>query len=136
MKDDISNITLLGSKKTDYKNSGPSASILETFPNKFPEVDYLITHETSEFSSLCPKTGQPDFATIKLEYVADEKCIESKSLKLYFFSYREEGSFMETICNCLLKDFVSVCSPRWMKVTAIFNARGGIQTTVEAEHQA
>lgn len=94
----------------------------------------MVSHVTEEFTSLCPKTGQPDFAEILLEYIPGEVCLESKSLKLYLFSFRQEGSFMESIVNRMLEDFVAVCSPRWMKVTGKFASRGGIQTIVEAEH--
>lgn len=120
----------LGSNKTDYGRL-PDVSILETFVNKYPDRDYEIKHSTSEFTSLCPKTGQPDFASITITYVADIKCIESKSLKLYLFSYRNEGSFMETICNRICSDLVECCSPRHMKVQMTFAARGGVKTEVE-----
>lgn len=132
--DDTTGLTLLGNQKTEYPQS-PSMFILETFPNKFPERNYTITHETREFTSLCPKTGQPDFGTITIRYVADKLCIESKSLKLYLFSYRNEGSFMETLTNNILSALVTVCQPRWMEVIGDFASRGGIQTTVKAEHR-
>lgn len=132
--DDVSGLKSLGSQRTAYPTV-VNAAVLETFPNRFPERDYLITHETSEFSSLCPKTGQPDFARITITYVANRDCVESKSLKLYLFSYRNEGSFMETIVNKLLNDLVTACKPRRMTVTGAFNARGGVTTTVVAEYK-
>ncbi len=109
---------------------------LETFPNPKPERDYLIRIETPEFTCLCPKTGQPDFATIVVEYVPDRLCIELKSYKLYIWSYRDEGHFHEAVTNKILDDLVEACRPRWMKITARFNVRGGITTTVEAEYRA
>lgn len=133
MKDDISMLTQLGSG-VNYKYDEPSSEILETFPNKFPGRDYLIKFIFPEFTSLCPKTGQPDFATIEVQYIADEKCIESKSLKLYFFAYRQYGSFMETITNKILEDCVKVCNPKYMKVIGRFNPRGGIGIVVTAEY--
>ena len=123
----------LGSKKTEYKLNIPSRDILETFENKFPNRDYNIQFIFPEFTSLCPKTGQPDFATIEVDYIANYKCIESKSLKLYFFAFRQYGSFMETIVNKILDDLVAICCPNQMKVTGIFNARGGTFINVTAE---
>ena len=134
-KDDTSKLTQLGSKETEYTFKNPNAGILEHFPNKHPERDYLIVHETYEFSSLCPKTGQPDFAHIRIQYVANEKCVETKSLKLYFFAFRNEGSFMESIVNKMLSDLVAVIEPRSMLIVGTFGARGGIQTTVEANYE-
>ena len=107
---------------------------LETFPNPHPERDYRIQIRVPEFTCLCPKTGQPDFATIHLEYVPDQACIELKSLKLYIWSFREEGAFHEAVTNRILDDLVAACDPRYMKITAEFNVRGGIYTTVVAEH--
>lgn len=109
---------------------------LETFPNPQPERDYTIRIRVPEFTCLCPKTGQPDFATIHIEYVPDQKCIELKSLKLYIWSYRDEGAFHEAVTNRILDDLVAACQPHFMRVTAEFNVRGGIYTTVVAEHQA
>jgi 7-cyano-7-deazaguanine reductase len=108
---------------------------LETFDNATPERDYTIQIETPEFTCLCPKTGQPDFATIKLEYVPDQKCVELKSFKLYIWSYRDEGAFHEKVTNTILNDLVAACHPRFMRVTGIFNVRGGVYTTVVAEHR-
>jgi len=108
---------------------------LETFDNAVPERDYTIHIETPEFTCLCPMTGQPDFATIKIDYVPDLKCVELKSLKLYFWSFREEGGFHEKLTNQILTDLVAVLAPRFMRVTGIFNVRGGVYTNVVAEHR-
>lgn len=108
---------------------------LETFPNPKPERDYVIEIETPEFTCLCPKTGQPDFATLGLEYVPDKLCVELKSLKLYIWSYRNEGHFHEKVTNAILNDLVAATQPRYMRVTAKFNVRGGLYTTVTAEHR-
>jgi 7-cyano-7-deazaguanine reductase len=132
MKDDTSSLSQLGSKRTDYVYENPIPEILETFPNKYPDNDYEVVFTFPEFTSLCPKTGQPDFAEIIIKYVPDKLCIETKSLKLYFFAFRNCGSFMETITNKILNDCVSVCSPRRMQVTGEFRTRGGIQLTVDA----
>ena len=123
----------LGSQKTEYDLSTPCISILETFENQYPENDYIITLTFPEFTSLCPKTKQPDFATIKIEYTPDKKCIETKSFKLYLFSYRQYGSFMETITNKILEDCFATCLPKYMKVTGIFNPRGGTYINVESK---
>jgi 7-cyano-7-deazaguanine reductase len=108
---------------------------LETFDNPMPERDYTIRIHVPEFTCLCPKTGQPDFATINIEYVADRRCIELKSLKLYMWSFREEGAFHEKVTNDMLGDLVNASAPRFMRITAEFNVRGGIYTTVVAEHR-
>lgn len=108
---------------------------LETFPNATPERDYTIHIESPEFTCLCPKTGQPDFATIKLDYVPDERCVELKSFKLYIWSYRDEGAFHEKVTNTILNDLVAATDPRFMRVTGVFNVRGGVYTTVVAEHR-
>jgi len=108
---------------------------LETFDNPMPERDYTIRIEVPEFTCLCPKTGQPDFATLYLEYVPDQRCVELKSLKLYVWSYRDEGAFHEKVTNTILDDLVAATSPRFMRLTAKFNVRGGIYTTVVAEHR-
>ncbi len=108
---------------------------LETFPNPQPERDYTIRMRIPEFTCLCPKTGQPDFATLHLEYVADELCVELKSLKLYIWSFRDEGAFHEDVTNRMLGDLVAATRPRFMRLTAEFNVRGGIYTTVVAEHR-
>ena len=108
---------------------------LETFDNPVPERDYTIRIEVPEFTCLCPKTGQPDFATFKIEYVPDNQCIELKSLKLYMWSYRDEGAFHEAVTNKILDDLAQACSPRFMRITGVFNVRGGIYTSVVVEHR-
>jgi 7-cyano-7-deazaguanine reductase len=108
---------------------------LETFANSKPDRDYTIRLRVPEFTCLCPKTGQPDFATVHIEYVPAEQCIELKSLKLYLWSYRHQGAFHEAITNQILDDLVNACQPRFMRVTAKFYVRGGIYTTVIAEQQ-
>ena len=114
--------------------SAPTAD-LETFPNPHPERDYTIHIEIPEFTCLCPKTGQPDFATLNLDYVPDQRCLELKSLKLYIWSYRNQGAFHEDVSNRILEDLVAGCKPRFLRVTAAFNVRGGIYTTVVTEHR-
>jgi 7-cyano-7-deazaguanine reductase len=109
---------------------------LETFSNPTPERDYTIQIKIPEFTCLCPKTGQPDFATLFLDYVPDQHCIELKSLKLYMWSYRTEGAFHEAVTNQILTDLATACGPRFMRLRAEFYVRGGIYTTVVAEHQA
>ena len=106
---------------------------IETFPNPAPERDYVITHTCPEFTSVCPKTGNPDFATIDVEYVPDKLCIELKSLKLYYFSFRNEGIYFEAVINRILDELSEACKPRWMRVTGEFNIRGGISSVVVAE---
>ncbi len=132
--DDVSSLTKLGDHNTKYEYHQPNPGLLETFPNQYPYRDYETEFVFKEFTSLCPKTGQPDFATIKIKYCANEKCIETKSLKLYFLSFRQYGSFMETITNKILEDLVEVCSPRRMTVIANFNARGGTLINVVAKY--
>jgi 7-cyano-7-deazaguanine reductase len=109
-------------------------STLDTFINPNSDRDYLIHMEIPEFTCLCPKTGQPDFATLILDYVPDKKCVELKSLKLYVWSYRNEGAFHEAVTNRILDDLVRATAPRFMRMTARFYVRGGIFTTVCAEH--
>ena len=115
-------------------SSQPSKN-LETFPNPTPARDYHIHMEIPEFTCLCPKTDQPDFATLILDYVADLKCVELKSLKLYIWSFRSEGHFHENVTNRILDDLVAALQPRFMRLTAKFNVRGGIFTNVVAEHR-
>jgi 7-cyano-7-deazaguanine reductase len=112
-----------------------SSKSLETFPNPRPGRDFLIHMQVPEFTCLCPKTGQPDFATLYLDYVADRKCVELKSLKLYIGSFRNEGRFHEAVTNEILDALVAATSPRFMRLTARFYVRGGIFTTVVAEHR-
>jgi 7-cyano-7-deazaguanine reductase len=114
--------------------SKPSRTF-DTFANPAPARDYLIHMQIPEFTCLCPMTGQPDFATILLDYIADRRCVELKSLKLYVWSFRNEGAFHEAVTNRILDDLVKALAPRFMRVTAKFFVRGGIYTTVVAEHR-
>jgi len=111
------------------------AKSLETFPNPRPERPYEIRFECPEFTCLCPRTGQPDFATIRIRYVPGERCVELKSLKLYLWSYRDEGAFHEAVTNKILDDLVEATAPRLMVVEGDFLVRGGIRTVVEARHE-
>ena len=108
---------------------------LETFPNRHPGRDYTVSLETDEFTCVCPVTGQPDFASLTIEYVPDRKIVESKSLKLYLESFRNEGVFHEHVTNTILDDLVKALAPRWCVVRGEFAARGGIAITVEAEYR-
>jgi len=114
--------------------TSPSKS-LETFPNPRPGREFTIRFEAPEFTCLCPMTGQPDFATIRIEYVPDRKCVELKSLKLYLWSYRDEGAFHEDVTNRILDDLVAAIRPRSMLVEGDFYVRGGIHTVVRVEHE-
>ena len=109
---------------------------LHTFPNPAPENDYTIKISVPEFTCLCPLTGQPDFANFVIEYVPDQACVELKSLKMYFWSFRDEGGFHEKLSNEILAKLVAQTSPRFMRITANWNVRGGIYTTVVAEHKS
>ena len=126
-KSDLDGLTMLGHKAEPSKN-------LEAFPNHNPERFYRVTLETDEFTCVCPMTGQPDFATIRVDYVPDKMVVESKSFKLYLWSYRNEGIFQEHLINTVLDDLVKTLDPHWCKVTGVFNKRGGIGITVDAEH--
>jgi 7-cyano-7-deazaguanine reductase len=106
---------------------------LEVFPNPASQREFLVKHTCPEFTSVCPKTGQPDFAVIDLEYVPDELCLELKSLKLYYYSFRNVGIYYEAVTNRLLDELVEACHPRWMRVTGTFNVRGGIGSVIVAE---
>ena len=108
---------------------------LDTWRNKYPDKDYIIKIETSEFTCICPKTGLPDFATITIEYKPDKLCIELKSFKLYLGFFRNIGIFHEHVINKILDDFARACKPRWLKITGEFNPRGGIKTTVIREYK-
>jgi 7-cyano-7-deazaguanine reductase len=114
----------------------PASDQLEIFANPKPGRDYTIEIVCPEFTSLCPKTGQPDFGTITYTYTPAEHCVELKSLKLYLQRFRNEGIFYETVVNRLLDDFVAACKPRWCRVVGAFTARGGITTTVTCVHEA
>lgn len=108
---------------------------LDTFPNPNPERDYEISFQAPEFTCLCPMTGQPDFATIRIRYVPDQKCVELKSLKLYLWSYRDEGAFHEAVINRIADDLVAALAPRSLMVEGDFYVRGGIKTVVKVEHK-
>jgi len=127
-------LTLLGHSEARIPAS-PSDARLETFSNPAPRRNYWIHFETDDFTSVCPVTGQPDFARIDIDYVPDRLCLESKSLKFYLASYRNERAFNEAVTNRILDDFVKACAPREAIVTAQFSARGGIALTVRAEYQ-
>ena len=114
--------------------SSPATS-LETFPNPSPDSDYTIHMSIPEFTCLCPKTGQPDFATLELDYVPGPRCVELKSLKLYIWSFRERGAFHEAVTNEIADRLAAVTEPRFLRLTARFNVRGGIHTTVVAERR-
>ena len=126
-------LTILKRGDNTYPDS-PDKAELETFPNKYPSKDYLVEFDCPEFTSLCPVTGQPDFADIHIAYVPDEQCLESKSLKLYLFSFRNTGMFHEEIVNRILDDVVSACEPRWARIVGAMNPRGGISIRVTAEY--
>ena len=124
-------LTKLGDKPT-----APAAKTLEVFPNPQPKRDFVVHMQIPEFTCLCPMTGQPDFATLYLDYIPDRRCVELKSLKLYIWSFRDEGKFHEAVANEILDDIVAAISPRFARLTAKFWVRGGIFTTVVAEHRA
>lgn len=107
---------------------------LEVVPNPHPDRDYEVSLEIPEFTCLCPRTGQPDFATIRIRYVPERSLVELKSIKLYVWSYRDEGAFHEDVTNRILDDFVAVAAPRWIEVVGDFSVRGGIKTVVRATH--
>jgi len=110
------------------------AGMLETFANPHPARSYLIEHHVQEFTSLCPKTGQPDYATILIRYVAAQRCVELKSLKLYLQGYRNRGIFYEDVTNVILNDLVQCLQPRWLQVQTSWSVRGGIRSVITAEH--
>ena len=116
-------------------NNSPTKN-LDTFENPRKERDYIIKITLPEFTCLCPKTGQPDFAKLFLEYVPNKKCVELKSLKFYIWSYRDEGAFHEAVTNQILDDLVSTINPKYMKIKAVFNVRGGVYTTVICDHKS
>ena len=118
-------LTLLGNKKTEYKDDY-APEVLETFINKHPENDYMVTFDCPEFTSLFPITGQPDFAHIYINYIPDERMVESKSLKLYLFSFRNRGDFHEDCVNIIMKDLVKLMDPKYLEVKGVFLPRGGI----------
>ncbi len=127
VKNNMNDLSLLGNQTTEFTG-------LEAFPNLNPDRDYTVTLSSDEFTCVCPKTGQPDFAGITISYVPDLKIVESKSLKLYFLSYRNKGVFHEHVTNMILDDLIEAIHPRWCRVQADFGIRGGISITVEAEY--
>ncbi|MGA3207589.1 MAG: preQ(1) synthase [Syntrophales bacterium] len=127
-KSDLDGLTLL------RRDAKPTKK-LETFPNHHPGRDYVVTLKTEEFTCVCPATGQPDFARLTIQYIPDKRIVESKSLKLYLWSYRDEGVFHEHVANVILDDLVLALKPRWCKVTADFVVRGGISITIDAEYK-
>ena len=122
---ELQGVTLLGSAQTQYPNTYNPA-ILECFNNKHPENDYFVKFDCPEFTSLCPMTGQPDFATIYISYVPDQKLVESKALKLYLFSFRNHGDFHEDCVNIIMKDLIKLLAPKYIEVWGKFTPRGGI----------
>jgi 7-cyano-7-deazaguanine reductase len=124
---DLEGLTQLG------RESKPSKQ-LETFPNHHPDRRYVVRLESNEFTCICPATGQPDFADIIVEYIPNKKILESKSFKLYLWSYRDEGVFHEHVTNTILDDLVAALEPLWCRVVGAFSIRGGINITVEVEH--
>lgn len=118
-------------KKFKPSNSNPKKiKLLDTFDNSFPKRDYLIVHKANEFTSVCPKTGQPDFGVITISYIAKKKCVELKSLKYYLQSFRNEGIFYENVINRILEDLVVVLNPKWIEVKGEFSARGGLNSII------
>lgn len=137
---ELTGISLLGNGNTNYANDY-SPEILETFPNKHPENEYLVTFTCPEFTSLCPKTGQPDFGEIIINYIPREQMLESKSLKLYLFSFRNHGDFHEDCVNIIMKDLVKLMNPKYIEVVGLFKPRGGISILpfanyADAEYEA
>lgn len=137
---ELSGVTLLGEGHTVYRDRY-APEVLETFKNKHPENEYLVTFDCPEFTSLCPKTGQPDFARIVIQYIPREDMVESKSLKLYLFSFRNQGDFHEDCVNIIMKDLVALMNPRYLEVKGFFTPRGGIAihpfaNYADPDHQA
>lgn len=127
-------LSLLGRSDTPFPDS-PTRETLETFVNRYQKRDYVITFETEDFTSLCPITGQPDFAELTIEYIPGERCIETKSLKFYLAAYRNARAFNEEVANRILDDLAAVCEPRRMRVSGHFAPRGGIALSVEATYE-
>ncbi|MDR2695030.1 MAG: preQ(1) synthase [Deltaproteobacteria bacterium] len=131
--DQTDHLRVLGSGKLPAPAGPPGVHLLEAFPNLFPQRNYIIRIAYPEFTSLCPVTGQPDFATIVMEYIPDALCVESKSFKLYMTAFRNHNAFMETITNTVLNDLCELLAPRWCRVNGIFAPRGGTRLHVFAE---
>ena len=127
--EDLADLTLLGEGTTRPDKK------LETFPNRHPGRDYVVTLRTEEFTCVCPMTNQPDFANLTIRYIPDQRIVESKSLKLYLWSYRNQGVFHEHVTNVILDDLVEALEPRWCEVVSEFGVRGGIGITVQAEYK-
>ena len=132
-KEETQGVTLLGNQGTKYPDNY-APEVLETFVNKHPDNDYFVKFNCPEFTSLCPITGQPDFAAITISYVPDVKMVESKSLKLYLFSFRNHGDFHEDCVNIIMKDLIALMDPRYIEVKGIFTPRGGIAIHPFANH--
>ena len=130
----VDNLKQLGKEKTNYKFDEPNKKTLETFINLHQDIDYQINFKCPEFTSLCPKTGQPDFATIYIQYIPDKLCVESKSLKLYLFSYRNFGEFHEDCVCKIMKDIKTKIGPKWIRVEGQFRPRGGISIVPIVEY--
>lgn len=126
----------VGSREAPAAPPSEPSRRLDVFDNPAPQRDYLLRFSIPEFTCLCPLTGQPDYAQFTIEMVADRRCVELKSLKNYFWSYRDEGAFHEKVTNAIVDDLVDACAPRFVRVTAVWNVRGGIGTEIVAEHRA
>ena len=124
-ENELEGVTLLGNQNTQYSDDY-SPEVLETFENKHPSSDYVVTFDAYEFTSKCPKTGQPDFAKVIISYIPNRKMVESKSLKLYLFSFRNHGDFHEDCMNTIMKDLINLMQPKYIEVKGIFSPRGGI----------
>lgn len=124
-KEELKGVTLLGNQNTQYEDDY-APEVLETFVNKHPDNDYVVTFDAYEFTSKCPKTGQPDFAKVIISYIPNERMVESKSLKLYLFSFRNHGDFHEDCMNIIMKDLIKLMDPKYIEVRGIFSPRGGI----------
>lgn len=138
-EEELQGVNLLGNQGTVYRTDY-TPEVLETFVNKHPENEYLVTFDCPEFTSLCPKTGQPDFGHIYISYIPRDRMVESKSLKLYLFSFRNHGDFHEDCVNIIMKDLVALMDPKYLEVTGIFMPRGGIRILpfanyADSEHQ-
>lgn len=133
-QDQTAHLHALGTGKLPTPQGGPNVSLLEAFPNRFPDRAYIISISFPEFTSLCPVTGQPDMGTLCVEYIPDALCVESKSFKLYMFAFRNHQSFMETITNTVLDDLNALLAPCWIRVKGLFAPRGATRLHVFAEH--
>lgn len=123
-------------KFNPVKTDPDKTKLLEIFDNSFPDRDYLIVHKANEFTSVCPKTGQPDFGVITISYIAKKKCVELKSLKYYLQSFRNEGIFYENVINRILDDLTTLLKPKWMEIKGEFTVRGGLQSTVTSVYRS